>query len=106
MAEVTYEIREHIAVLSDRGKGWRKEINLVSWNGGMPKLDIREWNQDHSAMKKGITLTRRELKILLASVKEIDEETIAEGSYVRSDEQEQRGSGAEQKDDRKEDSVS
>ena len=32
MAEIKYDIVENIGVLSDNGKGWTKELNLVSWN--------------------------------------------------------------------------
>ena len=37
--EFSYEIVEEIAVLSENNKGWRKELNLVSWNGRPPKFD-------------------------------------------------------------------
>lgn len=30
MAELKYEIVEHIGVLSENARGWRKELNLVS----------------------------------------------------------------------------
>ena len=40
---ITCEIVETIAVLSENEKGYTKEINLVSWNGAEPKLDIRNW---------------------------------------------------------------
>ncbi len=33
MADFQYEIVEHIGVLSESPKGWRKELNKVSWNG-------------------------------------------------------------------------
>ena len=67
MAEVTYEVVEHIATLSTRKTGWTKEVNLVSWNGGEAKVDIREWSPDHTRMGKGVTLTNQELDILLES---------------------------------------
>lgn len=38
--EVYFEIREHIGVLKKKEGGWLKEANIVSWNGGVPKLDI------------------------------------------------------------------
>ena len=45
---VEYTIYEHIAVL-ERYEGrevpWTKEINVVSWNGGEPKIDIRDWTK-------------------------------------------------------------
>jgi hypothetical protein len=38
----------------------RKEINLISWNGGEPKYDIRDWAPEHEKMAKGTTLTKDE----------------------------------------------
>ena len=29
-------------ILSENTKGWRKELNLISWNDAAPKFDIRE----------------------------------------------------------------
>ncbi len=68
--EFTYEITEHIAVLSTTTAGWQKELNLVSWNGAAPKYDIREWAPDHEKMGKGITLTAEEAALLVAALKE------------------------------------
>ena len=58
--EVTYEIREHIAVLNTSNNGWNREVNMVSWNGGAPKVDVRDWSPEHDRMTKGITLTEPE----------------------------------------------
>lgn len=72
MAEVKYEIKRHIAVLSINEKsGWSKEANIVSWNGGPEKLDIRDWNPDHSKMAKGITLTSDEARTLSTALAEV-----------------------------------
>ena len=60
-AEFKYDIVEEIGVLSENAKGWRKEFNLISWNGAAPKYDIRDWATDHEKMGKGITLTKDEL---------------------------------------------
>lgn len=60
--EVKYEIKKHLGVLSESASGWRKEINLVSWNGNAPKLDIREWSPEHERMGKGLTLSKEEIK--------------------------------------------
>ncbi len=65
MADIKYEIIKEIAVLSEGSKGWRKELNLISWNDREPKYDIREWSPDHEKMGKGITLTAEELRKLL-----------------------------------------
>jgi len=55
-----FEITEEIGVLSESGSGWKKELNLVSWNDRNPKYDIRDWDPAHEKMGKGITLTREE----------------------------------------------
>jgi hypothetical protein len=65
MADIKYEIKEEIGVLSESAKGWTKEFNLISWNGGAPKYDLRDWAPDHEKMGKGITLTKEEAKALL-----------------------------------------
>ena len=59
-----YDIVEEIGVLSENAKGWRKELNLISWNGATPKYDIREWAPEHERMGKGVTLTKEELEAL------------------------------------------
>lgn len=64
MAELKYEIVENLGVLSTDAKGWRKELNLVSWNERDPKYDLRSWNPEHTRMSKGITLTREEIDVL------------------------------------------
>lgn len=61
MPEIKYEIVEKIGVLSTTDNGWSKELNLVSWNDREPKYDLRDWNENHDKMGKGITLTRDEL---------------------------------------------
>lgn len=64
MAELKYEIIKKIGVLSESEKGWSKELNLVKWNNFAPKYDLRDWNEDHTRMGKGITLTEDEVKKL------------------------------------------
>lgn len=64
MADMKFEIKQNICVLSESTKGWKKELNLISWNGREPKYDLREWSPDHSKMGKGVTLTEVELKKL------------------------------------------
>ena len=61
---IKFEIIKHIGVLSESGKGWKKELNLVSWNDGAPKYDLRDWDPDHQKMGKGVTLTKDEIKAL------------------------------------------
>lgn len=62
MAEIKFEIKQTIGVLSESAKGWTKELSLISWNDKDPKYDIREWSPDHTKMGKGVTLTAEELK--------------------------------------------
>lgn len=64
MSEVKFEIKEHIGIISEGSKGWKRELNLISWNGAAPKYDIRDWSPDHDKMGKGITLTTDELDAL------------------------------------------
>ena len=56
-----YEIVEHIGTLSESAKGWTKELNRISWNGGEPKYDIRDWAPEHEKMGKGVTLSEDEM---------------------------------------------
>lgn len=62
--DIKFEIKKEIGVLSESTKGWKKELNLVSWNDGAPKYDLRDWAPDHEKMGKGVTLTEDELKKL------------------------------------------
>ena len=64
MSEFSFEILAELGVLSETAKGWRKELNFISWNGGAPKYDIREWAPGHEKMGKGLTLTVEEAEKL------------------------------------------
>ncbi len=72
MAELKYEITEHIGDLGENTRGWSKEVNLVSWNEREPKYDIRDWSPDHSRMGKGVTLTADEMAMLKDLLNTID----------------------------------
>ena len=61
MADIKFEIKKSIGVISESAKGWTKELNLVSWNGAAPKYDIRDWDPEHEKMGKGVTLTEEEM---------------------------------------------
>jgi len=62
--EVTFNIVEHIGVIAEGRDGWNKEVNIVSWNGGPEKIDIRDWDSTHERMGRGITLTEDAAKKL------------------------------------------
>lgn len=64
MAEIKFDIAEKLGELSESTKGWKKELNLVSWNDRAPKYDLREWDPEHQKMGKGITLNIEEVKKL------------------------------------------
>lgn len=63
--KVTFDLMENLLVFGQRkDSGWTKEANIVCWNGGSPKLDIREWDPDHERMSKGVTLYEAEAERL------------------------------------------
>jgi len=64
MADIKFEITKHIGVLSEGSKGWRKELNLISWNDREPKYDIRDWSPGNEKMGKGVTLSEDEVATL------------------------------------------
>ena len=71
MADIKFEIKKEIAVLSESSKGWKKELNLISWNDAEAKYDIRDWAPDHEKMGKGITLTKEEAQKLCDALNNI-----------------------------------
>lgn len=70
MANINHEIIEHVGVLSEKDS-WRKEVNVISWNGGLAKYDIRTWNEDHTKCGKGVTLTSEEWDKLMEVAKNV-----------------------------------
>ena len=70
--EFTYEIKKRLGVLSESAGGdFTTEINLVSFNGAAPKIDIRKWDRRDGGEKmlKGVTLTSDEWNALKEIVK-------------------------------------
>ena len=65
MADLKFEIVEHLITLSENAKGWTKELNRVAWGDAEAKYDIRSWSPDHSKMGKGVTLSDEEFGVLL-----------------------------------------
>lgn len=64
MVDIKYEIEKELGYISESAKGWKKELNLIRWNGKEAKYDLRDWSPEHEKMGKGITLTIDELKVL------------------------------------------
>lgn len=56
MAATSFEIKETILSLPKKSETdvYHTELNIVSWFGKEPKLDIRGWSDDHEKMTKGI----------------------------------------------------
>ncbi len=74
MAKSSYEIKENILSLLKKNETdvYHMELNVVSWFGKEPKLDIRGWSDDHEKMTKGISLTEDEfIKIAQAGLEKL-----------------------------------
>ena len=56
-----FEIYKHIAAISKPNNGWTKELNYISWDSREPVYDLRTWNEDHTKMGKGVTITAGEM---------------------------------------------
>ncbi|GBU27475.1 hypothetical protein R84B8_01007 [Treponema sp. R8-4-B8] len=65
MDNFSFEVVKHFGVISQEKSGWQKELNLVSWSGRTPKLDIRDWAPGREKMGKGVTLTQDEAAELI-----------------------------------------
>lgn len=72
--EIKYEIVKNIGILATNKSGWNREINVVRWNDGKAKIDIRDWGPDHEKVGKGISLNNEEVALL----KELLEDYIPE----------------------------
>lgn len=75
MADIKFDVLKNMGILSEGSKGWKKEINIISWNSRKAKVDIRDWDENHQKMGKGVTLNKEELiqlKDILNSI-DIDE---------------------------------
>ena len=60
-SEFTFEITKHIGVI---------KAYETSWNGGQPKVDIRDWDENHERMSRGVTLTKDEFRKMVELTKE------------------------------------
>lgn len=58
------KILKHIAVLREGNNNWKQEMNIVSWYGQEPKLDIRWWSDDNGAGGKGAIIRREDVEVL------------------------------------------
>ncbi|WEG37280.1 YdbC family protein [Amygdalobacter nucleatus] len=65
---VKFVIKRHIAVLSEANSGWKRELNIVAWNDGPERYDIRDWNPEHKKMGRGIGLNENEVAALVKAL--------------------------------------
>lgn len=91
---VTFEIKAQLGVLEEYPTGWKKEMNMVSWNGNAAKIDIRDWDPEHEKMSRGITLNEKEVANLLDVVTEkapeIRKVFEAEKARVKAEQEQER----------------
>lgn len=76
MVEIKFDILEKLGVLGEGSKGWQKELNLISWNSRGAKADIRDWDETHEKMGKGVTLSKKELMALKTLLNELDFDSL------------------------------
>lgn len=72
--EANYAIQQAILILPKKSETdvYHTELNIISWFGKEPKLDIRGWSDDHKKMTKGISLTEDEfIKIAQAGLEKL-----------------------------------
>ena len=72
---MTLEVIKKIALISGSETGFRKELNIVSWNGRDPKYDLRSWSPEGMALK-GLTLTEDEAKELQKALNDLFNEQV------------------------------
>ena len=72
MADIKFEIIDKLGEIGESAKGWKKEINMVSWNNYPAKYDIRDWDPDYEKMSKGLTFNKEEIKKLRDILNKLD----------------------------------
>ena len=74
--DFSYKILAHVGTVEKYATGWSKEINIIAWNDSAPKIDIRDWSEDHEHMSRGVTLTADEMQRVIDSVQARDAITM------------------------------
>ncbi|MDD4494742.1 MAG: PC4/YdbC family ssDNA-binding protein [Eubacteriales bacterium] len=85
MSDLKYDIIRNIGLLGQGSKGWKKEVNIISWNDRKPKLDIRDWDENHDKMGRGITLHSQEVENLKGILNNLDLEELKQGAQDTQD---------------------
>lgn len=81
--ELYFEIVERIGVIAKYHTGWKKEMNLVSWNGNEPRYDIRDWAPDYKHMSRGVSLSKEEMNRLKEIIQEREAKEIAKPKHKK-----------------------
>lgn len=78
MKNVQYEIIKHIGIISKK-RSYQKEVNLISWNGRPPVIDIRNFKIDKDGGKSplnGVTVEKEDLHVLKDILSHINPEVL------------------------------
>ena len=59
-----YEIIKNLGVIYNNNN-YTLEVNLISYCGNPPKIDIRKWNRNKDTMQKGLTFNDSEVDSLI-----------------------------------------
>ena len=87
MADFNYSITEELGVISEKN-GYSKEVNMISYNGAEPKVDIRNWStgdDGEKKMGKGITLTKEEDVTIAEAIKALEDDYTRTVEYYRNE---------------------
>lgn len=80
---IKMNIVKSLGIVAKNDKEYTKELNIISWNDGPPKFDLREWTPTEHHALKGITLSEHEMillyKILQYYYKHIEEQEVSNG---------------------------
>ena len=76
--DIKFEVVKEIGILSTNRSGWNREVNIVKWNGGMPKLEIRDWSPEREKVGKGVSLTGEEVAVLKELLSDYDPYEVEE----------------------------
>jgi len=80
MEVFTKKIEQSFGYISESEKGWRREVNLVSWNGREARFDIRDWAPDKQKMSKGLTFSKEDFRTLRDLMNKMDLNSNVVGS--------------------------
>ena len=74
--QITSDVVKAIGVIAQNKAGWQREVNIIKWNEGKAKLDIRDWGPNHEKVGKGISLSKEEVAILKTLLEDINLDDI------------------------------